>query len=104
MQTDFFQSLIQAQISIWLVAAAVGAVVLIARAAAQRLMREIDARFERIDALSREVSRVDGDLKRLLAELPIHYQRRDDAIREYTAVNAKLDRIWETIIEARRGH
>ncbi len=47
---------------------------------------------------------MDADLKRLIAELPIHYQRREDAIREYTAVNAKLDRIWEALIEVRNGN
>lgn len=68
---------------------------------ASRLLADIEARLERIDAVAREVDRVDADLKRLMAELPVHYQRRDDAIREYTAVNAKLDRIWEALIEVR---
>lgn len=71
---------------------------------ASRLLADIEKRLERIDAVSREVDRVDGDLKRLMAELPIHYQRREDAIREYTAVNAKLDRIWEALIEVRNGN
>lgn len=71
---------------------------------AGRLLADIEARLERIDAVAREVDRVDTDLKRLMAELPIHYQRRDDAIREYTAVNAKLDRIWEALIEVRNGN
>lgn len=68
---------------------------------AARLLADIEARLERIDAVACEVDRVDAELKRIVAELPIHYQRRDDAIREYTAVNAKLDRIWETLIEVR---
>ncbi len=71
---------------------------------AARLLSDIEARLERIDAVAREVDRVDADLKRLMAELPIHYQRREDAIREYTAVNAKLDRIWEALIEVRNGN
>lgn len=71
---------------------------------AGRLLADIEARLERIDAVAREVDRVDADLKRLVAELPIHYQRREDAIREYTAVNAKLDRIWEALIEVRNGN
>lgn len=69
---------------------------------AARLLADIEERLSRIDALSREVDRVDGDLKRLMAEMPIHYQRREDAIREYTAMNAKLDRIYELIMEIRR--
>ena len=69
---------------------------------AGRLLSDIEERLERIDAVAREVDRVDGDLKRLLAELPLHYQRRDDAIREYTAINAKLDRLYEVIMESSR--
>lgn len=71
---------------------------------AGRLLSDIEERLARIDAVAHEVDRVDGDLKRLLAELPIHYQRREDAIREYTAMNAKLDRIWEALIEVRNGN
>ncbi len=71
---------------------------------AGRLLSDIEGRLARIDAVAYEVDRVDGDLKRLLAELPIHYQRREDAIREYTAMNAKLDRIWEALIEVRNGN
>lgn len=70
---------------------------------AGRLLADIEERLERIDAVAREVDRVDSDLKRLMAELPVHYQRREDAIREYTAMNAKLDRIWEALIEVRNG-
>ena len=81
-----------------------GGVFALLRWFAARLLSDIEARLERIDAVAREVDRVDGDLKRLMAELPIHYQRREDAIREYTAVNAKLDRIWEALIEVRNGN
>ena len=42
------------------------------------------------------------EFARLRAVLPLHYQRRDDSIREYTAMNAKLDRIYELIMESRR--
>ncbi|MEW6560641.1 MAG: hypothetical protein AB1412_10660 [Pseudomonadota bacterium] len=81
-----------------------GGVFALLRWFAARLLSDIEAQLERIDAVAREVDRVDGDLKRLMAELPIHYQRREDAIREYTAVNAKLDRIWEALIEVRNGN
>lgn len=84
--------------------AVLGGVVALLRWFAVRLLANIEARLERIDAVAREVGRVDADLKRLVAELPIHYQRREDAIREYTAVNAKLDRIWEALIEVRNGN
>lgn len=70
---------------------------------AGRLLDDIEARLTRIDAVARDVDRVDGDLKRLLAELPIHYQRREDAIREFTAINTKLDRLYE-LISRRQTH
>ncbi|MCX8018354.1 MAG: hypothetical protein N2690_10710 [Rhodocyclaceae bacterium] len=70
---------------------------------AARLLNDIEKKLSRIDALSHEVDRVDADLKRLMAEMPIHYQRREDAIREYTAMNAKLDRIWEALLEVRNA-
>ena len=81
-----------------------GGVFALLRWFAARLLSDIEARLERIDAVAREVDRVDGDLKHLMAELPIHYQRREDAIREYTAVSVKLDRIWEALIEVRNGN
>lgn len=62
---------------------------------AGRLLADIEKRLTRVDALEER-------FERLLAELPLHYQRRDDAIREYTAMNAKLDRIYELIMEIRR--
>lgn len=83
--------------------AVLGGVFALLRWFAARLLSDIEKRLERIDAVAREVDRVDGDLKRLMAELPVHYQRREDAIREYTAVNAKLDRIWEALIEVRNA-
>ncbi len=91
----------------WTLVLAIGGAVLggvfgLLRWFALRLLSDIDAKMARIDAISREVERVDSDLKRLMADLPLHYQRRDDAIREYTAMNAKLDRIYELIMEIRR--
>jgi hypothetical protein len=85
------------------VAAIIGAVWGLLRWFALRLLRDIDTKLERIEMLGREVERVDAALQRLLAELPVHYQRRDDAIREYTAMNAKLDRVWETLLEIRNA-
>lgn len=69
---------------------------------AARLLTDIEKKLARVDSVAQEVERVDGEVKRLLAELPLHYQRRDDAIREYTAINAKLDRLYEVIMESRR--
>lgn len=66
---------------------------------AGRLLADIEARLARIDEVAREVGRVDAEVKRLIAELPLHYQRRDDAIREYTSLNAKIDRIYEVLME-----
>lgn len=63
---------------------------------AGRLLADIEARLSRIDDL-------ENRFERLMAELPLHYQRREDAIREYTTINAKLDRLWEAIIEVRNG-
>jgi DNA repair ATPase RecN len=62
---------------------------------AARMLDEIEQRLKRIDDL-------ENRFERLMAELPLHYQRREDAIREYTAMNAKLDRIYELIMEIRR--
>lgn len=97
MEGDVLDSLMRWQVALWIAGAVIGALVLMARALAMRMMREIDARFDRIDLLSGEVARVDGDLKRLIAELPLHYQRREDAIREFTAINTKLDRLYELL-------
>ncbi len=83
--------------------AIIGAVWALLRWFAKRLLSDIDTKLEGIDRLSREVERVDGALQRLLADLPVYYQRRDDAIREYTTMNAKLDRVWETLLEIRNA-
>lgn len=91
----------------WTALLAIGATVLggvfgLLKWFAGRLLSDIEEKLARIDAISSEVERVDSDLKRMMAELPLHYQRREDAIREYTAMNAKLDRIYELIMEIRR--
>lgn len=70
---------------------------------ARRMLEDIDERLARIDQVASEVSRVDAEVKRLIAELPLHYQRRDDAIREYTSLNAKIDRIYEVMMEMKNA-
>lgn len=67
-----------------------------------RVMTDLDARFDRMEQRLTEVDKLESEFSRLRAELPLHYQRRDDSIREYTAMNAKLDRIYELIMESRR--
>ena len=86
------------QAALWLLGGVLGAAVLLARALYGRVMRDLDARFDRIDRMSDELSRVDAELATLRAELPLHYQRRDDAIREYTVINLKLDRLYELLL------
>lgn len=54
---------------------------------------------ERVQEAERRIAAMEGSVEEGKRE----YQRRDDAIREYTAMNAKLDRIWETMMEARHG-
>jgi hypothetical protein len=66
---------------------------------ARYMLGELEKRLARIDVVSDEVRRLEGDLKRLMMELPMQYQRRDDAIREYVAINAKLDRLYELMME-----
>ena len=72
------------------------------RTMVSRLMTDLDARFARMELRLGDVERLESEFARLRAELPLHYQRRDDSIREYTAMNAKLDRIYELIMESRR--
>ena len=83
--------------------AIVGAVWGLLRWFSGRLFADLDHKLARIEVIAEEVERVDAAHQRLLAELPAMYQRRDDAIREYTALSAKLDRIWETMLEIRNG-
>ncbi len=75
-----------------------GGVFALLRWFATRLLADIERRLARIEDISHDVTRIDGDLKRLVAELPLHYQRRDDAIREYTVINIKLDRLYELVL------
>lgn len=81
--------------------ALIGAFALVARAYARQTIERIDSRLGRIEDVAREVGRVDADLRRLIQEMPLHYQRRDEAIREYTSMNAKMDRIWDVLVEMR---
>lgn len=69
---------------------------------AVRMLSDIEERLKHIDDVTKEVDRVDADLKRILAELPIHYQRREDAIREYTVINVKLDRLYELMLRGEK--
>lgn len=88
-------------------AAVLGGVFALLRWFAARLLSDFEEKLQRIDEIDHRVSQrmddLEGRIERILAELPIHYQRRDDAIREYTAINAKLDRMYEVIVEVRRG-
>lgn len=77
------------------VGAAVGLAVAFARAYLRRVMEGIADKLSRLDSL-------ESQLTRLIADMPLHYQRRDEAIREYTAMNAKLDRLWDALIDLRR--
>lgn len=81
----------------------VGALALMVRAFALRVMEQFDQRLARIDRVAEDIRRLDDELSRLRAELPMHYIRRDDHIRDITAVSVKLDRIYELLIH-RRPH
>jgi hypothetical protein len=92
----------------WPVLLAVGSAVLggvfaVLKWFAARLLSDIELRLSRIDAVACDVGRVDAEVKRVVAELPLHYQRRDDAIREYTSLNAKIDRVYEVLMEMKHG-
>ena len=89
----------------WMIAVAVAVVMGMGgffRWFARYMLGELEKRLARIDAVSDEVRRLDGDLKRVMVELPTQYQRRDDAIREYVAINAKLDRLYELMMEQKK--
>ena len=89
----------------WMIAVAVAVVMGMGgffRWFARYMLGELEKRLARIDAVSDEVRRLDGDLKRVMVELPMQYQRRDDAIREYVAINAKLDRLYELMMEQKK--
>jgi len=46
---------------------------------ARYMLGELEKRLARIETVSEEVRRIEGELKRLMMELPMQYQRRDDA-------------------------
>ena len=79
----------------------VGLVAGIVRWTVQRIMKDIDDKFVRMDDVQQQMVRVDADLKRLIAEMPLYYQRREDAIRDYTSINTKLDRLYEILVMMR---
>lgn len=72
-----------------------------------REMQQADGRYQRIvesviDAMREEVAlhrRRIEDLEKQRETDVMRYQRRDDAIREYTSLNAKIDRVYEVLVE-----
>lgn len=107
MEGDILSGLMRWQVSVWAIGALLGAVALMARGFANRLMREIDQRFERLESMAAEIRRIDAELTGLRAELPLHYIRREDHIRDMSAITIKLDRIHEMLLmiakETRHG-
>ena len=92
----------------------------------QRMLTELPLHYYRREDALREIAQVDeryaraveqvihtlrdelGDTRRRMEAIERsreddvrRYQMRDDAIREYTAINAKLDRLYEVIIEVK---
>lgn len=72
---------------------------------------QLDERYERlvkgfIDAMQRDLqdtrARV-SEIEKAREQERSLFQMRDDAIREYTAMNAKLDRIYEIMLEVKNG-
>lgn len=98
MEGDILGGLMRWQVSIWLIGALAGALFFVMRAALSRFMREMDARLGRIERVTEEIARIDGELARLRAELPVHYIRRDDHVRDITTLSVKLDRIYELLL------
>ncbi|MDM7462652.1 MAG: hypothetical protein P3W95_003215 [Tepidimonas taiwanensis] len=94
MEGDVLGGLMRWQVGLWLIGAAIGAVVLVARAFAQRVMRGLD---DWMDRVGKDIRRVDDELARLRAELPLHYIRREDHIRDMAAITTRLDRIHEML-------
>jgi len=76
-----------------------------------RQIEQVEARYERavesvISVLRERVQESErrmATMERAMEEGKREYQRRDDAIREYTAMNAKLDRIYDAMLEGRHG-
>ncbi|GIX31389.1 MAG: hypothetical protein KatS3mg124_1861 [Porticoccaceae bacterium] len=90
----------------------------------ERLMAELPLRYQRREDFVREMQQADGRYQRIVEsvietmreEVVLHrrriedlekqretdvmrYQLRDDAIREYTSLNAKIDRVYEVLME-----
>lgn len=97
MEGDVLGGLMRWQVGLWLAGAAIGAVALLARAFAQRVMRELDERLSRLDRMGEDIRRVDDEVARLRGELPLHYIRREDHIRDMAAITTRLDRIHEML-------
>jgi hypothetical protein len=98
MEGDIFGSLMRWQVSVWIIGALAGALFLVLRAALARFTQQMDERLARIERVTEEIARIDGELARLRAELPVHYIRRDDHIRDITTLSVKLDRIYELLL------
>ncbi|PIQ25401.1 hypothetical protein COW20_15175 [bacterium (Candidatus Blackallbacteria) CG13_big_fil_rev_8_21_14_2_50_49_14] len=81
----------------------------------QRLVSKVFSSFEKkvaeenkqfiaqLEANRLELQRVEAEFRKLLVELPIQYQRRDDTIRDQTVLNAKLDKVYEIMLELKRN-
>jgi hypothetical protein len=81
--------------AVGLVVAWSGFLVGVIRLLLTRVSRDIDQRFNMLEAAHRneanEWQRIDRDLMNLRAELPLHYVRREDYIRGQSVIEAKLD-------------
>jgi DNA anti-recombination protein RmuC len=75
-----------------------------------RELAQADERYQRaVEQIIRTLREELAESKKRLGELEREreadirrYQTRDDAIREYTSLNAKIDRIYEVMMELRR--
>ncbi|MFN3885035.1 MAG: hypothetical protein ACK4Q4_09795 [Rhodocyclaceae bacterium] len=90
----------------------------------ERLIAELPLHYQRREDFVREIQQADGRYQRIVEsvidavreEVALHrmrieelekqretdvmrYQLRDDAIREYTSLNAKIDRVYEVLME-----
>ena len=101
---DIFESLMRWEVSVWIIGALAGALFLTLRAALGRFTQQMDERLGRIERVTDEIARIEGDLARLRAELPEHYIRRDDHIRDITTLSVKLDRIYELVLVREPRH
>jgi chromosome segregation ATPase len=75
-----------------------------------RELAQADERYQRaVEQIIRTLREELAESKKRLVQLEREreadirrYQTRDDAIREYTSLNAKIDRIYEVMMELRR--